>query len=57
MGNGPPESGDRYRYGGRLQTTGREADARYGKLCSVDFVDNPDLVFSAEHALKPLLAE
>jgi putative chitinase len=59
MGNGPPESGDGFRFRGRglLQTTGRDAYTRYGKRCGVDFVGNPDLVFSAEHALKPLLAE
>ena len=59
MGNGPPASGDGYRFRGRglLQTTGREAYTKYGKRCGVDFVGNPDLVFSAENALKPLLAE
>lgn len=59
MGNGPPASGDGYRYRGRgiLQTTGREAYAKYGKRCGVDFEGNPDLIYEAEHALKPALAE
>lgn len=59
MGNGPPASGDGYKYRGRgiLQTTGRESYAKYGKRCGVDFEGNPDLIYSAEHALKPALAE
>lgn len=59
MGNGGPETGDGFRYRGRgiLQTTGREAYRKYGIRCGVDFEGNPDLVTSAEHALKPALAE
>lgn len=59
MGNGPPSSGDGFRYRGRgiLQTTGREAYRKYGQRCGVDFEGNPDLILSAEHALKPALAE
>lgn len=59
MGNGAPESGDGYRYRGRgiLQTTGREAYRKYGRRCGVDFEARPELVLSAEHALKPALAE
>lgn len=59
MGNGPPASGDGWTYRGRgvLQTTGRGAYARFGERCGVDFVGHPDLVRSAEHALKPALAE
>lgn len=59
MGNGPPSSGDGWRYRGRglLQTTGRYSYAKYGKRCGVDFEGNPDLVLAAEHALKPALAE
>lgn len=59
MGNGPSSSGDGYRFRGRgiLQTTGREAYRKYGKRCGADFENNPDLIFAAEHALKPALAE
>lgn len=59
MGNGPPDSGDGWTYRGRgvLQTTGRGAYARFGERCGVDFVGCPDLVASADHALKPALAE
>jgi len=59
MGNGPPASGDGWRYRGRgiLQTTGRAAYARYGKRCGADFLGNPDLVCSAQYALQPALAE
>lgn len=59
MGNGPASSGDGYRYRGRglMQTTGREAYARYSKLCGVDFVANPDLICDARYALLPALAE
>lgn len=59
MGNGPPSSGDGHKYLGRgiLQTTGREAYRKYGKRCGVDFEGHPELVYAAEHALKPALAE
>lgn len=59
MGNGPPSSGDGFRYRGRgvLQTTGRGAYRAYGRRCGVDFEGNPDLVITADHALKPALAE
>lgn len=59
MGNGPPASGDGWAYRGRgvLQTTGRAAYASFGKRCGVDFEQHPALVASAEHALKPALAE
>jgi len=40
-----------------MQTTGRCNYHRIGQLCEVDFEGNPDLVFSAEHALKPALVE
>jgi putative chitinase len=59
MGNGPPSSGDGWRYRGRgvLQTTGRESYRKFGKKCGVDFEGEPDLVVAPEHALKPALAE
>ena len=59
MGNGPPASGDGYRYRGRgiLQTTGREAYAKFGKRVGADFVCNPDLICTAQWALQPALAE
>lgn len=59
MGNGPAESGDGWRYRGRgiLQTTGRESYRKFGRKAGVDFEGDPDLIVSAEHALKPALAE
>jgi putative chitinase len=59
MGNGPPGSGDGFRYRGRgiLQITGRGAYRKYGERSGVDFETNPDLVTAAAHALKPALAE
>lgn len=59
MGNGAPATQDGWTYRGRgiLQTTGRESYAKFGKRCGVDFVGDPDLVVSADHALKPALAE
>ncbi len=59
MGNGPPASGDGWKYRGRgvLQTTGRESYSRFGKACRVDFVGQPDLVIAPEHMLKPALSE
>lgn len=59
MGNGPPESGDGYRYRGRglMQTTGKNAYRRYAKLCGVDFLADPDLICDARYALLPALAE
>jgi putative chitinase len=59
MGNGPPSSGDGWKYRGHglLQTTGRDAYKRYGQLCQVPFVDDPGLVLDPRHALKPAIAE
>jgi putative chitinase len=59
MGNGPPTSGDGWKYRGRgvLQTTGRYSYAKFAKRCGVPFELDPDLVFHEEHALKPALAE
>lgn len=59
MGNGPPASGDGWKYRGRgvLQTTGRESYRKYGERCGAPFEADPDLVVSAEWALAPAIAE
>ena len=57
LGNTQPGDGFRYRGGGLLQTTGRDNYRRMGQRCGVDFKSRPDLVVSAEHALKPALGE
>ena len=45
MGNGPPESGDGYRYRGRglIQLTGKDNYKRFGQMAGIDLVSNPDL--------------
>lgn len=57
LGNTRPGDGWRYRGGGILQTTGGGNYRRMGVKCGVDFYNHPELVISAEHALKPALAE
>jgi putative chitinase len=57
LGNSQPGDGYRYRGGGIMQTTGRANYRRMGQKCGVDFESHPELVVSAEHALKPALAE
>lgn len=57
LGNTQPGDGYRYRGGGLMQTTGRYNYRIMGQKCGVDFEANPTLVLSAEHALKPALAE
>jgi putative chitinase len=57
LGNTEPGDGYRYRGGGILQTTGRANYRRMGQKCGVDFEGRPELVLSAEHALKPALTE
>jgi uncharacterized protein (TIGR02594 family) len=57
LGNASPGDGFRYRGGGLLQTTGRGNYCEIGKTCGVDFEKQPELLLSAEHALKPALAE
>lgn len=57
LGNSQPGDGYRYRGGGVLQTTGRANYRRMGQKVGVDFEAHPELVLSAEHALKPALAE
>jgi putative chitinase len=44
MGNGPPESGDGYRYRGRPMLTGRAAYSRVGDLIGQDLLDLPELI-------------
>ncbi len=57
LGNINPGDGYRYRGTGIMQTTGRANFRRMGEKCGVDFENHPELVLSAEHALKPALAE
>jgi uncharacterized protein (TIGR02594 family) len=57
LGNVHAGDGFRYRGGGLMQTTGRANYRRMGEKCGVDFEGEPNLVLSAEHALKPALCE
>lgn len=57
LGNTQPGDGWRYRGGGLMQTTGRYNYRTIGKKIGVDLEAHPELVLSAEHALKPALAE
>lgn len=59
MGNGPPSSGDGFKFRGRgvLQTTGREAYRKYGKKIGVDLEANPDLICDPRYILQPALGE
>lgn len=57
LGNTQPGDGWKYRGGGLMQTTGRGNYRRMGQKCGVDFEGHPELVLSAQHALKPALAE
>ncbi len=57
LGNIEPGDGWRYRGGGLMQTTGRANYRRMGQKVGVDFEAHPEFVLSAEHALKPALAE
>jgi putative chitinase len=57
LGNCRPRDGYHYRGGGLMQTTGRANYRRMGELCGVNFEQAPELIVSAEHALKPALGE
>jgi len=57
LGNTKPGDGWAYRGTGIMQTTGRYNFRKMGQLTNVDFENHPELVLSAEHALKPALAE
>jgi putative chitinase len=57
LGNTNPGDGYQYRGGGILQTTGRDAYRTWGEKCQADFEGHPELIASAEHALKPALLE
>jgi putative chitinase len=58
-GNGPPSSGDGFRYRGRgaMQTTFRNAYRRYGKALGVDFEADPDLILDPRYILLPAVLE
>lgn len=57
LGNTHSGDGWRYRGGGILQTTGGFNYKSMGDRCGVDFYNSPELIVTAEHALKPALAE
>lgn len=56
-GNGPPASGDGFRFRGRgyVQLTGREGYHEVGRLCGLDLVADPDKAFAPLHALRVAL--
>jgi putative chitinase len=59
MGNGPPSSGDGYRYRGRgfMQTTGKALYEKIGKRLGVDLVANPEAILFPRYALLPAVYE
>jgi putative chitinase len=54
LGNGPPASGDGYRFRGRgyIQITGRENYGKIGAIAGVDIIADPGAAASADHALE-----
>jgi putative chitinase len=54
MGNGPPESGDGWRYRGRglIQVTGRDGYDNVGRRAGLDLIAHPEPVFDPKHALR-----
>jgi putative chitinase len=57
LGNTQPGDGFRYRGGGLMQTTGRDAYRRMSIAGVVDFEADPTQIFSAAHALSPAIKE
>lgn len=53
MGNGPPESGDGFRFRGRglIQITGRDGYKNVGREAGLELVGSPQLAFEPKHAL------
>jgi putative chitinase len=54
MGNGPPQSGEGWKYRGRgaKQLTGKDNYARCGKDLNIDLVENPDLLLEPLYAAR-----
>jgi putative chitinase len=54
MGNGPPESGDGYRYRGRgyIQITGKDGYRQTGLRAGIDLVASPERAVATEDALR-----
>jgi putative chitinase len=54
MGNGPPQSGEGWKYRGRgaKQLTGKDNYKRCGDALGVDLVGNPDLLFEPMYAAR-----
>jgi putative chitinase len=54
MGNGPPESGDGYRYRGRgyIQITGKDGYRNTGLRAGIDLVADPEKAIETPHALR-----
>jgi putative chitinase len=54
MGNGPPESGDGYRFRGRgyIQITGKDGYRQTGSRAGIDLVANPEKAIETETALR-----
>lgn len=52
MGNGPPSSGDGYRYRGLAQITGKDGYAAMQKITGFPLVKHPEQVFDRDKMLK-----